>query len=171
MDDKKTKLIVKRIRIILIVLIALWLLMIFGFSQQDGNASGSLSLKVAQFFFKNEEVATSMVGPIRKMAHVLEYSVGGFLTSIFVLTYPVDYWKRFFYVSGFIAIVAILDEVHQHFIPGRNGVWYDVLIDIGGCILGVVITNIIIRLISVVDYFATTPGNNEKDGIDNPYKY
>jgi VanZ family protein len=171
MDDKKTKLIVKRIRIILLVLIALWLLMIFGFSQQDGDASGSLSLKVAQFFFKNEEVAQSMVGPIRKMAHVLEYSVGGFLTSIFVLTYPVDYWKRFFYVSGFIAIVAILDEVHQHFIPGRNGVWYDVLIDIGGCILGVVITNIFIRLISVVDYFATDSGNNEEDGTDNPYKY
>ena len=47
MDDKKTKLIVKRIRIILLVLIALWLLMIFGFSQQDGDTSGSLSLKVA----------------------------------------------------------------------------------------------------------------------------
>ena len=30
---------------------------------------------------------------------------------------------------------------------------------------------ILIRLISVVDYFATESGNNEDDGTDNPYKY
>ena len=38
-DNKKLDLYIKRVRVVLIVLFIIWLLVIFGFSQQDGESS------------------------------------------------------------------------------------------------------------------------------------
>jgi VanZ family protein len=32
---------------------------------------------------------------------------------------------------------AVTDEIHQHFVPGRVGAWYDVAIDAAGVALGI----------------------------------
>lgn len=174
-DNKKVDLYLKRVRIVLIVLFIIWLLVIFVFSQQDGESSSRLSMKVANFIFKDENVAKSMEGAIRKVAHMLEYAWGGGLVAAYYMTYSPDFWKRNIKATLIITIIAILDEVHQHFIPGRNGVWYDVLIDVGGCILGIFIFHSICFMTNVVDFIATTKVNKNDDeedaDIENPYKY
>lgn len=43
------------------------------------------------------------------------------------------------------AIYAVLDEVHQLFIPGRFFEWYDILADINGAVLGLAVAFILTR--------------------------
>lgn len=172
MDEKKAKILVKRVRMLLVILICIWIMVVFFFSQQNGESSGGLSYKIAKFIFKNEEVAKSMEVYVRKLAHMFEYAVGGGLFCTLFMTYDLDFWKRNISVTTIVTVLAALDELHQHFVPGRNGVWYDVLIDVAGCILGVFIVHVIFSLIYVVDYLAVTDISKtpKKEEIDDPYR-
>jgi len=67
---------------------------------------------------------------LRKLAHVAEYAVLGALL-VRALARP-----ELAILLG--ALYAVSDEIHQHFVPGRHGVWYDVLIDTAGVAAGVV---------------------------------
>jgi len=44
-------------------------------------------------------------------------------------------------------IYAISDEIHQYFVPGRFGTWYDVLIDTSGAAFGILVMSALIKLI------------------------
>jgi VanZ family protein len=66
---------------------------------------------------------------LRKLAHTAEYAVLGALLFR-ALRRP---WPAI--VVG--ALYATSDEVHQHFVQGRHGAWYDVLIDSVGVTIGV----------------------------------
>ena len=171
MSNKKEELYLKRVRLILVVLFIIWLLIIFVFSHQDGETSSRLSLKVAKFIFKEDNVAASMEGAIRKLAHMFEYAWGGGLVAAYFLTFSPYFWRRNISATLIITLVAILDELHQHFIPGRNGVWYDVLIDVAGCILGIFIFHNICYLTNMVDIVASTQNTKADKEIENPYKY
>ena len=173
MNDKKIKLYKKRIRTILCILICIWLVIIFVFSQQDGDTSSGLSMKISKLIFKSDETAKSMEVYVRKVAHMLEYSIGGVLFTILFMTYNIDFWKRTIVVSAIVTGIAALDEFHQSFVPGRYGVWYDVLIDLGGCIIGIFVIHVIFILINTIDYLAVAQVDNiesEKE-TENPYKY
>ena len=143
--------------------VLLMLLLIFGFSAQDGAASGSLSYKVSylivclfnrvfsldsseiQLLAKTDEIHLL----IRKLAHVTEYFL---LTLSFYL--PLRIWlpykkvsvegKQFLYkliLPAFLSslICAGLDELHQHFVPGRCGTPLDVLVDSIGIIVACIL--------------------------------
>jgi len=125
--------------------------LIFGFSAQDGEASGSLSFQISLFLVKlvspllpaavTEEVlfarAESIHHFVRKCAHMTEY----FLLTL-SLQLPLTAWlsrhitpkKRI--ITGFIltVLLAALDEYHQSFVPGRSGNFTDVCIDSIGAI-------------------------------------
>lgn len=134
------------------------LFLIFGFSAQDGETSGSLSLRLCGTVLRSANRllslgltelelwarADSIHFGVRKAAHMTEYF---FLTmGIF---FPL--WIRFltgaagssrkstFYkillLTFFLSVVcASLDEFHQVFVPGRSGSPADVLIDsVGIC--------------------------------------
>ncbi len=63
---------------------------------------------------------------LRKLAHMTEYGLLWWL-----------WWRAFDHrrpaLAAAIAIgYAITDEVHQSFVEGRNGAWYDVAIDAAG---------------------------------------
>ena len=63
------------LRIILIILILCWMNIVFGFSKDDGEASSSISLRIAKIFSKDENFLRKLEPIIRKVAHLSEYAV------------------------------------------------------------------------------------------------
>lgn len=82
-NNKKSKKIIV-IRIILLVLIAIWAYIVFNFSSQDGNESSGLSRRVVEFFIKDKELVDIIEPYARKFAHFSEYGLGRSFIYIFV---------------------------------------------------------------------------------------
>ena len=89
------------LRIILIILILCWMNMVFGFSSDDGDTSSGLSLSIAKIFSDNEETIEILVPIVRKLAHLSEYALGGFLIFGLFSTYNIDLKKQIIF-SGLI---------------------------------------------------------------------
>lgn len=124
---------------------------IFSFSEQTGNESGSLSYQVSKLlvlaynrllrkgydnYTLNDLIL--MIHPyVRKLAHVTEY----FLLAASVALPLYVYRLRgimLTLVSGIFCVgFAALDEYHQTFIAGRVGSKKDVLIDSIGIFIGI----------------------------------
>jgi VanZ family protein len=68
---------------------------------------------------------------LRKIAHAAEFAVLGFLLLRAVRREPAALVLGFAY--------AVSDEVHQHFVPGREGAVLDVAIDAVGVAIGVLL--------------------------------
>jgi VanZ family protein len=152
MDKEK---VVKFIRKVLIVLIVIWMIGVFIFSNQSGEGSSGLSSKVALFIFKDESVATNMEPFIRKLAHMSEYAIGAMLFLGFCMTYPkMEPKKRYLFSELCIILYAATDEFHQLFISGRNGSIVDVLIDAAGGLVGMLILWFTTKLILGMEYKA-----------------
>jgi VanZ family protein len=135
--------------------------MIFGFSDQNAEESGSLSLMISE---KCVEIVNSIVGknwtesvqtdialylehPIRKLAHFMEYACMGII--VYTMWRP---WKRpdiklYRLVTIWIFISAAFDEAHQYFVPGRYCSFADVLLDTAGGIFGVIICLLIRKIL------------------------
>lgn len=134
------------IRIILFVLIILWAVTVFNMSNQQGVESSGLSKKITALFFESKELIEKIEPIIRKIAHLSEYALGGALFISLFLTYN---WsnKRRISISILLGIwYAILDEIHQLFVPFRNGNIIDVCIDTIGIVLGIVFIMIFYNL-------------------------
>ena len=69
------------VRIVLMILIIVWMVLVFGFSNDNAEASSGLSYQVAKFFVHTEEKVKQLEPIIRKLAHLSEYMAG----RIFVL--------------------------------------------------------------------------------------
>lgn len=73
----------------------------------------------------------------RKAAHIIAYFVLGLLIYSVIKTYKFT-TKRTIALSVLLAIFyAILDEIHQLFVPGRSGEIGDVLIDTTAAGIGI----------------------------------
>ena len=68
---------------------------------------------------------------LRKIGHAAEFALLGALLER-ALARP---WTAFALGVAY----AVSDEVHQHFVPGRVGAWYDVLIDAVGVAVGILL--------------------------------
>lgn len=134
------------------LMIALYCL-IFGFSSQTGEESGGLSRmisdecveiynNIAQKELSNQEMlelSISLEYPIRKMAHFSEYACLGVLVVV-ILSQYISINFIFYLVSIlWVFVSAVLDEIHQLFVPGRSGNIVDVFIDTSGGIFGICI--------------------------------
>ena len=130
----------------------LLLFLIFGFSAQNGEDSGSLSFKVSLFIVElfspflpaamSENILLQRAEMIhifvRKAAHMTEY----FLLAL-SLQLPLCAWLsnrlslRGRIVAGFFCTTAFaaLDEIHQSFVPGRSGNFTDVCIESVGALI------------------------------------
>lgn len=141
-------------RKIFVILTLLWMLAIFGFSAQDADESSQMSLgigkAVGEVFVEEydtwpSEKQLSFVEtielPIRKAAHVSEYT----LLGILLMGAWCGRWKWAFFTG---AAYAACDEFHQLFVPGRSGQFTDVCIDSTGVILGILIFCLFRRIIS-----------------------
>ena len=145
-------------QVIGLLLIIIWMVIIFLFSNQQGNASSVTSNKVTKEIIevlpstkhleenqKNEIV--KKVNPImRKIAHYTIYLVGGILIMFFISTI-VQSEKRGVLFSVLIVLVyAITDEIHQMFMDGRTAKITDVFIDTLGVITGCLLVLLIKKL-------------------------
>jgi VanZ family protein len=135
-------------KIIYGLLIILWMMVIFNFSNSNGISSDSLSRKLINKIVlvyegitdndvDNEYYMDKLDYPVRKFAHFTEYGILAFLICEFVLCFDMLYYGIFTILCSFL--YAMSDEFHQLFIVGRSGQIKDVFIDTFGAIFVVFI--------------------------------
>lgn len=153
--DKKTQ-----IKILKIILIIIWMTVVFGFSNQQGTASGNTSRRVTIVIAKiltgnkideNSPFLETVETVIRKLAHFSIYTLGGFLIMNYAYSIEKDTGQiqnkekkndmrnKMLYSIAFGAGYAMTDEIHQFFVPDRSARLFDVGIDTLGVITGVII--------------------------------
>ena len=144
-----------------VLLLALYML-IFGFSAQDGEQSGSLSQMISEkcVEFINtlsgrhwsrvfmENLAEYFEHPIRKLAHFSEYACMGVLIFV-ILSQWLEREKRLYLINAlWVFLSAAADEFHQYFVPGRYASFADVCLDTCGGIFGILLCLLVIKMIS-----------------------
>lgn len=124
--------------------------MIFSFSAQNGEQSGSLSALVSEMCaeFLNtitgknwtdtfvKSLAEYFENPIRKLAHFAEYAVMGVFVYLLWRQWMERGKKLYILVIVWVFVSAAMDELHQLFVPDRCGNLWDVLLDTCGGIFG-----------------------------------
>jgi VanZ family protein len=144
------------------------LAMIFGFSTENREESGSRSRAVAVVVARvlyadfedlpvaeQEAVVDSLHGAVRKTAHFLEFALLGCLTASLIrliwlfLARSLPLWQTAGIPSLFCLLTAACDETLQIF-TGRGPAVRDVLIDFAGALSGVLFLHLAVGLISAV---------------------
>ena len=151
------------LRAVLIILLLANLWIIFGFSNQSGEESGSLSRKITEAITKNikaiqnlesmekEKVLSRIEHIVRKLAHFSLYTSVGFLTMSLISTYKLKYKQRIILSLCIGITYAITDEIHQMYVPNRGPSLGDVLIDTSGVIFGILIVILGIKIYKKVN--------------------
>lgn len=128
-------------------LVILWMILIFSLSHQSAVESNKISKGITEVFVDGIEKVTlnsnfnisSFNHIIRKNAHFFLYLVLGMLVMN-AIKISNQYIKRHMLLTVLICILyAILDELHQLFVPGRGAQIMDVFIDSVGASIGVLI--------------------------------
>lgn len=136
-----------------------WMALIFSFSHTEGTESQQQSTIVTT-------IVTEIIGiepthndflrvefTVRKVAHLCMFAVLGFIYCGYFDCYKTSVKEKYLFSCCATAIYAVLDEVHQYFVPDRAARLYDVAIDtLGGALgaagfllLSLIITKIIER--------------------------
>ena len=148
------------LRVILIILLLLQMWIIFGFSNQDGETSGSISRRITEIITKNinsiqslpkdeKEIKLKKIEHIvRKLAHFSIYTVIGFLLMSLMSTYKLKQKNRITISAVIGLLYAISDEIHQAFVPGRGPLVSDVFIDFSGVVVGILIAILVIKVLT-----------------------
>lgn len=160
------------VAVIFLILTIAWIVMIFHFSNQTGtqssNTSGAVISLINEFFGIDIQDATV----IRKIAHATEFAILTIFSYIALSSTnkisnktsyaesPVklmrsDNEMNIVFTLWFTILNAIFDEYHQLFVEGRDGAIKDVLIDL----IGIVIVLIIIRIVFTI--YLKTKGRSE----------
>ncbi len=142
-------------KIIYVILIIIWMLTVFMFSNQNGDKSQSTSKMVTkiivQIFTQNqnltEEQTTKLVEDadyvVRKLAHFSIYALGGLLIYSYINTFNLKNNKKII-ISIIIGVLyATFDEFHQYFVDDRSAQILDVGIDSLGILTGTTLLHII----------------------------
>lgn len=148
MKQKKYKHKKIAVSVVAAVFLVLLYTIIFSFSEQDGETSGSLSHMISE---KCVELMNAISGnnwtdalmrsmteyfehPIRKLAHFMEYAFMALLVYGMWRPWKARNKKLYLLVVLWVALSAAGDELHQLFVPGRYGSAADVFLDTcGGC--------------------------------------
>lgn len=134
---------------LLIILYAI----IFNFSAQDAEESGSLSRTLSG---RCMELFNSLSGgrwsqavmakwaeyfehPIRKLAHFTEYACMGVLVHALWSQWMKRGRGLYLLTVAWVAVSAAADEIHQLFVPGRDGNPADVCLDTCGGAFGLLV--------------------------------
>ena len=140
-NDKK-----QQIKIIKIILIVIWMVVIFSFSNQGGTKSSNTSQKVTKVIIdmvgndskaQNEQFIANLEKVIRKLAHYSIYTVGGILIMSYAYTLDKPRSQQVCGSLIFGAFYAGTDELHQFFVPGRSARFFDIGIDTLGVLTGI----------------------------------
>lgn len=162
MKNKRTIIKKAAVSILAAAVLSILYAIIFSFSNQDGETSGSLSHFVSEKCVEMinafsggqwtgafmEEMAAYFENPIRKLAHFGEYACMGIL--VYTMLRP---WLRrgrrlYFITALWVFVSAAADEIHQLFIPGRCGCFADVCLDTLGAVFGMFVCVLLEKIIS-----------------------
>jgi len=144
------------------ILLVVWMIVIFSFSQANGITSTKTSDLITEAVVnvsistKKEEISheeyksriTSSRYYIRKAAHFIEYMILGILVILLLNDYAKLNKRMLISALLFCTIYAIGDEVHQLFIDGRSARAFDCLIDVVGSTTGILIYLLIKNIIN-----------------------
>ncbi len=148
-------------RVILLVLIFLNLGTIFYFSHQDSTTSTAMSNSIARqievrtpdYVGKTQGeknmLHTDVHRTLRQGAHMFLFFILGVLTYLFLCTFQ----KRWFVFFGNLMLgflIALADEFHQTFVPGRTFGWDDIFCDMIGLFIG---TSVVLLAICIPKIF------------------
>lgn len=145
------------IKIIKHILLILWCLLIFFFSNENGEVSAGRSQsitnntitayeKVFDKEVKNrKKVHDNLEVVIRKTTHFGLYFILGVLTFLCLKEYNLDLRKQIIYSVIFCFLYAVSDEVHQIFTSDRGPRALDVLIDTLGSTTSITIISLIMK--------------------------
>lgn len=136
-------------KIIYTTLLIIWMIIIFMFSNQNGNKSESTSDKVTSSVIDTVEVVTkhevtedeknNLIEDtrllVRKGAHFFLYFVLGIFSYLTFNSYGISR-RLLLYSVLFCFIYAISDEIHQIFLDGRTAKFVDIIIDTAGASIG-----------------------------------
>ncbi len=129
---------------------AAWYAVIFAFSSQTGEESGQLSGALVdksigwmgawgEVFLADWDAFLFLSFLVRKAAHMGIFFILTGLLAFALWRLGLDCRTNGAVSTVLCAVLAGLDELHQTFVPGRDGKLSDVLIDLGGgvCFLAV----------------------------------
>lgn len=148
------------LRIFAAAMSVVMMVLIFSFSadnaQESGKKSAEITEKIVQTvdptivekpIEEQQRVYESVGSYVRKSAHFLEFAGLGFFLSLMVNTIYLGFLRRFFIPLGAGALYAVIDEIHQIFVPGRAAEFADFLIDSLGVSIGILISIAIFAII------------------------
>lgn len=135
-----------------VLLLALYMV-IFGFSAQDAEQSGSLSMRISEgaVEFLNslvggrwsrqfmEELATYFEHPVRKLAHFGEYMCVGILVYLIWSQWMKRGRRLYLLTVAWVFVSGACDEIHQLFVPGRWCSFWDMCLDTCGGAFGMLL--------------------------------
>lgn len=143
----------------------LWILVvvcagtIFYFSSQpahdsDNTSEGFIITLIKLFDIRDafsqseiEQIAASLNGPIRTLAHFGIYAVLGFLIALLLNEYALIYANMVFYSVLSSFLYACTDEFHQKFVSGRSAQLEDIVTDTLGSLCGAVVALLVLVLV------------------------
>lgn len=143
----------KIVRILSFLPAVTWMVLIFSFSAapavESSETSDGISYKIVKVMAalpfldweeeELEEKAETLHVPIRKAAHFSEYALLAVLWVIPLGCMTKTNKKRMIVALLLCIMYAVSDEIHQLFVPGRDGNIKDVLIDTAGAGFGIVV--------------------------------
>ena len=150
-----------RKRIILMILIFLNLATIFFFSHQNGSESTAVSTAISrQIEVSTPGYESKSLGErnsfhvhtqktLRHWAHALLFFTLGILMYLFLNTFPKK-WYRFPMVLVIGFLIALGDEIHQLYVPGRSYGWDDISYDMLGFLSGILVICLFIFAIKCI---------------------
>ena len=133
-------------KIISLILLFLWCLLIFGFSNQNGDVSQSTSDSILILLnnifnflgIKIDLLNLSIMSIIiRKLAHMFLYFILFIISNYVSRSYNIK--KRYLYSLLFCLLYATSDEIHQLFINERSFGIRDIIIDFIGSLIGLLL--------------------------------
>lgn len=140
----------KTLRVVLWLAVVLWMAVIFAFSAESGGAStetsdGVVDCVVEEMFgtsdrdVLDDSVRLKVSFYVRKAAHFLAFMTLGILSSAACRTDIMKTLPACAVSFGICVLYAVSDELHQTFVPGREGRLLDVGIDSAGALCGVLV--------------------------------
>ena len=145
-------------RHLFLIPILIWMVVVFFLSNEPADTSENTSMGVTEEIVnifagsnvqaeEKQQIIEKLDPIVRKMAHFVEYAVGGFFIVLYTNTYNLENKRKILYAICFGAMYACTDEFHQYFVPGRGMMITDVLLDTCGVATGVGIFELINNII------------------------
>ena len=138
------------IKIVNLILLVFWMMFIFSLSNDNGVVSTKKSdgfiIKMVETIShkrlsdsEKEKWTTYLVVPVRKGAHLFVYLILGLLVYSLITEFISNSYKSLLLSIGISLLYACSDEIHQLFVSGRSGQVSDIILDVFGSLLGVLV--------------------------------